>query len=138
LFSPKAQTSALETVLVAADGKPLRSSSGMLVIADLTFEEAEGGFDGGRRLTKKLILYGTTAQRCCPTVAEIVSLKVFVAGRENGARPESTATNAVSYTTCPCDTIIDGKNTRLIVLIRCRFVLVLTAVGSQKSERKHC
>lgn len=34
-----------ETVLVAADRNPLRASNNMQMIADLTFEEASGGFD---------------------------------------------------------------------------------------------
>src|SRR4051812_45354044 len=34
-----------ETVLVAADRNPLRASNGIRLIADLTFEEAVGGFD---------------------------------------------------------------------------------------------
>jgi transcriptional regulator GlxA family with amidase domain len=34
-----------ETVLVAADRKPLRASNGIRMVADLTFEEATGGFD---------------------------------------------------------------------------------------------
>ncbi|MGY0611575.1 GlxA family transcriptional regulator [Luteimonas sp. A501] len=33
------------TLLVAADRKPLRTSGGMLVVADMTFEEARRGFD---------------------------------------------------------------------------------------------
>lgn len=34
-----------ETLLVAADRAPLRASNGMQIVADLTFEEASGGFD---------------------------------------------------------------------------------------------
>nr|WP_094975600.1 GlxA family transcriptional regulator [Bradyrhizobium symbiodeficiens]AWM06119.1 GlxA family transcriptional regulator [Bradyrhizobium symbiodeficiens] len=34
-----------ETVLVAADRNPLRASNGIQMLADLTFEEAMGGFD---------------------------------------------------------------------------------------------
>ncbi|WP_129793981.1 GlxA family transcriptional regulator [Sphingosinicella sp. CPCC 101087] len=34
-----------ETVLIAADHGPLRASNGMRLVADLTFEEATGGFD---------------------------------------------------------------------------------------------
>jgi transcriptional regulator GlxA family with amidase domain len=34
-----------ETVLVAADRNPLRASNGIRLLADLTFEEATGGFD---------------------------------------------------------------------------------------------
>jgi transcriptional regulator GlxA family with amidase domain len=34
-----------ETVLIAADRSPLRASNGMQLVADLTFEEAAGGFD---------------------------------------------------------------------------------------------
>jgi transcriptional regulator GlxA family with amidase domain len=34
-----------ETVLVAAHRNPLRASNGIRLVADLTFEEAEGGFD---------------------------------------------------------------------------------------------
>jgi transcriptional regulator GlxA family with amidase domain len=34
-----------ETVLVAAKRNPLRASNGMRMVADLTFEEAAGGFD---------------------------------------------------------------------------------------------
>jgi transcriptional regulator GlxA family with amidase domain len=34
-----------ETVCVGADHNPLRTSSGMLLAADLAFEEAQGGFD---------------------------------------------------------------------------------------------
>src|SRR5690348_9708584 len=34
-----------ETVLVAANRNPLRASNGMRLMADLTFEEATGGFD---------------------------------------------------------------------------------------------
>lgn len=34
-----------ETVLVAAHRNPLRASNGIQMVADLTFEEAEGGFD---------------------------------------------------------------------------------------------
>src|SRR5690606_34253629 len=34
-----------ETVLIAADHGPLRASNGMRLLADLTFEEATGGFD---------------------------------------------------------------------------------------------
>ncbi len=34
-----------ETVLVAAERNPLRASNGMLILADMTFEEATGGFD---------------------------------------------------------------------------------------------
>jgi transcriptional regulator GlxA family with amidase domain len=34
-----------ETVLVAADRNPVRASNGIRMIADLTFEEATGGFD---------------------------------------------------------------------------------------------
>ena len=34
-----------ETVLVAAHRNPLRASNGIRLVADLTFEEASGGFD---------------------------------------------------------------------------------------------
>ncbi|MBR1120953.1 GlxA family transcriptional regulator [Bradyrhizobium lablabi] len=34
-----------ETVLIAADRKPVRASNGMQMMADLSFEEAAGGFD---------------------------------------------------------------------------------------------
>ncbi|HEY4341269.1 MAG TPA: DJ-1/PfpI family protein, partial [Steroidobacteraceae bacterium] len=34
-----------ETVLVAAHRNPLRASNGIRLVADLTFEEATGGFD---------------------------------------------------------------------------------------------
>lgn len=34
-----------ETVLIAADHKPVRASNGMRMVADLSFEEAAGGFD---------------------------------------------------------------------------------------------
>ena len=34
-----------ETVLVAADRDPLRASNGMRMVADLAFDQAEGGFD---------------------------------------------------------------------------------------------
>ena len=34
-----------ETVLVAAHRNPLRASNGIRLVADLTFEEAAGGFD---------------------------------------------------------------------------------------------
>ncbi|QIO32280.1 GlxA family transcriptional regulator [Bradyrhizobium sp. 1(2017)] len=38
-------SSLYETVLVAAHRNPLRASNGMQLVADLTFEEATGGFD---------------------------------------------------------------------------------------------
>ncbi|MBZ9991214.1 GlxA family transcriptional regulator [Mesorhizobium sp. BH1-1-5] len=40
-----ASTDHYETVLVAAHRNPLRASNGMRLVADATFEEAEGGFD---------------------------------------------------------------------------------------------
>ena len=38
-------TDRYETVLVAAHRNPLRASNGIRLVADLTFEEAAGGFD---------------------------------------------------------------------------------------------
>ena len=38
-------TDRYETVLVAAHRNPLRASNGMRMVADLTFEDAAGGFD---------------------------------------------------------------------------------------------